>query len=69
MKGRLRYWNAAKGFGFIERSDRREENLFIHAVAFGENVMPEVGDIIECDVQTNDRDGRERAANARIVPR
>lgn len=37
IKGRLRYWNAAKAFGFIERSDRREENLFIHIMALGGN--------------------------------
>ena len=65
--GKLVYWNHEKGFGFIARDDRKENNLFVHAVAFPDNTVPELGDMIQCDIQADARDGRERAANASIV--
>jgi cold shock CspA family protein len=64
--GKLTYWNHEKGFGFIARDQRRENNVFIHAVALPENTVPAVGDNIEFEIQVSD-DGRKRAANASIV--
>jgi cold shock CspA family protein len=67
VRGRLVYWSHERGFGFIARDDRKENNVFIHAVAFPENTLPQLGDQIEFEIQMSYRDGRERAANASIV--
>jgi cold shock CspA family protein len=65
--GKLKYWNEDRGFGFIARDNQKENNVFVHARAFGENTRPQIGDDIEFEIQVADGDGRERAANARIV--
>jgi CspA family cold shock protein len=67
ITGRICYWNPEKGYGFIRPDDYgARSDVFVHAVALDETI-PTVGDAIEFEVQLEDRTGRMRAVNARII--
>ncbi len=59
-KGRLKKWNADRGFGFIVSDDGGAE-LFVHISAFARNAPPPVvGEALSFEVEP-DRDGKKRA--------
>ena len=65
LKGQLKRWNEAKGFGFIN-SDSEERDIFIHISDLkGMSRRPIVGDTIHYQVMVQD-DGKNRAINAKI---
>lgn len=65
LKGRLKRWNEAKGFGFIS-SENEERDIFIHISDLkGMSRRPIVGDIIHYQVMVQD-DGKNRAIKAKI---
>ena len=65
FKGRLKQWNAGKGFGFIQ-GNHGERDIFIHISALKQMSRPPVvGDIIFYQMHT-DNDGKSRAVNAKI---
>lgn len=64
MRGRVKWFDNAKGFGFLALDDGRE--VFIHFKALAEErgfraLRP--GEIVECEVAEGDRG--PRAANVR----
>jgi cold shock CspA family protein len=63
-QGRLKKWNAERGFGFIVADDGGAE-LFAHISAFArDGQMPTVGDSLSFEVEP-DRDGKKRAVRVR----
>lgn len=65
LKGKLKRWNPAKGFGFISTNDEKKD-IFIHISALKEmSRRPVVGDIIYYEIHI-DNDGKSRAVNASI---
>lgn len=64
--GRLKKWNAERGFGFVIADDGGAE-LFVHIKAFGlTGPPPAVGDLLSFEVQP-DRDGKKRAVRVQRV--
>lgn len=62
--GRLKKWNADRGFGFITADDGGAE-LFVHVSAFLRNgQIPTVGEELTFEVEP-DKDGKKRAARVR----
>ena len=53
MKGKMKFFNAQKGFGFVAGEDGNE--VFVHQSALGEGVTIDEGDEIEYDVEEGDR--------------
>ena len=61
--GRLKKWNAERGFGFVAADDGGAE-LFLHITAFAHyGPPPAVGDLLSFEVEP-DRDGKRRAVHA-----
>lgn len=59
-QGRLKKWNADRGFGFIVADDGGAD-LFVHISAFARNApLPVVGEALSFEVEP-DRDGKRRA--------
>ena len=52
MKGRVKFFNAMKGFGFI---DADGEEYFVHQSALAEGVTLREGDSVEFEVEQGDR--------------
>ena len=66
LKGQLKRWNEAKGFGFISSGNNEERDIFIHISDLkGMSRRPIVGDTIHYQVMVQD-DGKNRAINAKI---
>jgi len=66
MQGRVRMWNHARGFGFLETNESKD--VFVH---FSEikNRAPEqieIGNRVEFEIGA-DREGRLLAKNARVL--
>ncbi|SFD56536.1 excalibur calcium-binding domain-containing protein [Paracidovorax konjaci] len=58
--GRLKNWNAERGFGFVVADDSGAE-LFVHISAFQRrDIVPSVGEPLTFEVEP-DREGRRRA--------
>ena len=63
-EGRLKKWNAERGFGFIAAEDGGAE-LFVHISAFvRDGRTPVVGEALSFEVEP-DRDGKKRAVRVR----
>ena len=66
QKGKVKWFNAAKGFGFIE-PDAGGKDKFVHVTALVGEKELFVDDRVEFDVETNQRSGKEQAANVRLL--
>jgi cold shock protein len=66
--GAVKWFNAAKGYGFIQPSDGGAD-IFLHAAAVERSGLREImqGDQLEYSVEM-DNSGRSRATNLRLVP-
>ena len=53
MEGTVKFFNTAKGFGFIAGEDGKE--YFVHATAIGEGVRIRDNDSVTFDVGESDR--------------
>ncbi|MDP2673144.1 MAG: cold shock domain-containing protein [Nanoarchaeota archaeon] len=53
MKGTVKFFDAAKGFGFITAEDNTE--VFLHRSALGEGVTLNENDKVTFDVEQGDR--------------
>jgi cold shock protein len=53
MKGRVKFFNEMKGFGFIEADDGKE--YFVHQSGVQEGVALKDNDPVEFDVEEGDR--------------
>jgi CspA family cold shock protein len=59
MKGKIRHWDADRGFGFI-RPDDGGDDVFFH-VSHVQGGTPEKGDRVTFDIATNSRTGKTEA--------
>jgi len=53
MKGKIKYFNESKGFGFIIAEDGKE--VFVHKSALGAGVTLNENDEVTFDVEEGDR--------------
>jgi CspA family cold shock protein len=53
MKGKIKFFNAMKGFGFVAGEDGKE--YFIHKSALAEGVILHENDAVTFDVEEGDR--------------
>ena len=66
FSGRLKSWNADRGFGFIE-PDGGGQEIFVHVSAVPSRLRPpRLGQAFTFEVELN-REGKKRAANLGIV--
>lgn len=70
MRGKVRFYNDGKGYGFIRPDDSTGDNaddVFFHVSSFGETGdTPVVGDIVEFEIGPG-RQGPE-GKNVQVVP-
>lgn len=66
--GTVKWFNADKGYGFIS-NDEGGEDVFVHFSAIQADGYKslEEGQKVVYDVETDDRNGKLRAANVRIA--
>ncbi|MDE1869077.1 MAG: cold shock domain-containing protein [Candidatus Micrarchaeota archaeon] len=63
MKGKVKMFNAERGFGFITGEDGKD--VYVHSTAIEGGAALAVGDSVEFDVEQGDRG--PRAKNVRKV--
>lgn len=66
-QGKLKKWNAERGFGFIVADDGGQD-IFVHASAFPrDGAPPAEGELLSFEVQPDP--GRQKESRARESPR
>ena len=58
MKGKVKIYNAERGFGFITGEDGKD--VYVHSTAVDGGVKLAVGDSVEYEVETNERGPRAK---------
>ena len=53
MKGKIKWFNARKGFGFIEGKD--EKDVFVHNTAIPTGTHLDEGDQVEYEIEASER--------------
>ena len=53
MKGKVKWYNARKGYGFIEGED--EKDVFVHNTSLPEGTFLNEGDEVEYETEDSDR--------------
>ena len=53
MKGKVKWYNARKGYGFIEGED--EKDVFVHNTALPMGIYLDEGDQVEYEIEDSDR--------------
>ena len=53
MKGNVKWYNARKGYGFIQGDDGKD--VFVHRTALPMETSLNEGDVVEFEVETSDR--------------
>ena len=56
MKGKVKFFNAMRGFGFIEAEDGKE--IFVHQSALKEGVVLKENDSVTFDVEEGEKGPR-----------
>ena len=68
MFGKVRMWNADRGYGFITRDDRGGADVFVHVSALQRGIYHlEARDLVEFDIGTNSRTGEPCAIDGELV--
>ncbi len=64
VTGTVKFFNASKGFGFIEQTNGGPD-VFVHASAVERAGLPSLveGQKLSFDVETDERSGKSAAAN------
>ncbi|MFH1780157.1 MAG: cold shock domain-containing protein [Candidatus Micrarchaeota archaeon] len=58
MKGKVKMFNTARGFGFITGDDGKD--VYVHTSAIEGGVALEVGDEVEYEVEASERGARAK---------
>ena len=53
MKGKIKWYNERKGYGFIESEDDKE--IFVHRTSIPMGTMLNEGDQVEYEIEESDR--------------
>ena len=53
MKGKVKWYNFRKGYGFIEGEDKKD--VFVHNTAIPKGTLLKEGDQIEYEIEDSDR--------------
>jgi CspA family cold shock protein len=53
MKGKVKWYNARKGYGFVEGED--EKDVFVHNTALPMGTYLDEGDQVEFEIEDSDR--------------
>jgi len=53
MKGTIKWYNARKGYGFVQGEDGKD--IFVHRSSVPEGVFLNEGDAVEYEVEDSDR--------------
>jgi cold shock CspA family protein len=64
MKGKIARWFNFRGFGFID-VEGQEKDVFVHTNDIKGNSSPEIGDIVEFEVEESHKG--QRAVNVKIA--
>jgi CspA family cold shock protein len=68
ITGKIKMFDGKRGFGFISRDDG-EADVFLHIGAVADDCDdPIVGDRCEFLIEENQRNGKLRAVNVRVLP-
>jgi CspA family cold shock protein len=68
VKGRIKWADANKGFGFVTPlPPDAGEDIFLHASALPEGMLPIQNDLIEFEIGIDRRTGRTRAERVELV--
>lgn len=67
-RGKLKMWDGDRGFGFIA-PDEDGPDVFVHVSAFQRASLdiPDVGDRVSYDLETNSRTGKLAAVNLKAA--
>jgi CspA family cold shock protein len=66
-EGRVKYWNASRGFGFISRDDEHRD-IFVHVRELPEGVHElTVGALVSFDEQPSRIPGKFEAKNVKVL--
>ncbi len=58
MKGKVKMFNAARGFGFITGDDGKD--VYVHTSVIEGGAVLEVGDVVEYEVEEGERGPRAK---------
>jgi len=53
MKGKVKWYNARKGYGFIEGED--EKDVFVHRSSIASGIFLNEGDQVEYEIEDSDK--------------
>jgi len=53
MKGKVKWYNARKGYGFIEGED--EKDVFVHRSSIAAGIFLNEGDQVEYEIEDSDK--------------
>ena len=53
MKGKIKWYNSFKGYGFVEGED--EKDVFVHNTALPIGTLLDEGDQVEYEIEDSDR--------------
>ena len=54
MKGKIKWYNTRKGYGFIE-NDKGEKDCFVHRTSIPEGTFLQEGDQVEYEIEDSDK--------------
>ena len=53
MKGKIKWYNSRKGYGFIEREDKKD--IFVHRDSIPDGTVLNEGDQVEYETEDSDK--------------
>jgi CspA family cold shock protein len=66
QKGKVKWFNANKGYGFIEPSDKSKD-LFLHISAVEQSGLRDLSDGQEISFETESQNGKISAINIKLI--
>ncbi len=53
MKGTIKWYNARKGYGFVQGEDQKD--VFVHRSSIPQGILLKEGDKVEFEIENSDR--------------